>query len=204
MVMPRIKAGSIDEHKLLTRSHILAATRELLAENGNADLNLADLAAIAKIGRTTIYEYFRDRDDLIASLVEEELPSVIAELMEGLQGVAAPTERLLRLAELTVEFVATDPVLGLILHREVPRLSFETQDRIRMAHNDLSTAMVGFYLEAVAAGRFRAMAPDLAGRLIHDTTMSAARSVIAAPDRLAEVTANLRQFLGGGFASGSR
>ena len=204
MLMPRIKAGSIDEHKLLTRRHILAATRELLAENGNADLNLADLAAIARIGRTTIYEYFRDRDDLIASLVEEELPSVIAELMGGLEGVAAPTERLLRLAELTVEFVATDPVLGLILHREVPRLSFEAQHRIRMAHNDLSTAMVGFYLEAVAAGWFRAMAPDLAGHLIHDTTMSAARSVIAAPDRLAEVTANLRQFLGGGFASGSR
>ncbi len=67
MLMPRIKAASIDEHKLLTRRHILAATRELLAENGNADLNLAELAAIAEIGRTTIYEYFRDRDDLIAS-----------------------------------------------------------------------------------------------------------------------------------------
>lgn len=204
MLMPRIKAGSIDEHKLLTRSQILAATRELLAENGSAELNLADLASIAEIGRTTIYEYFRDRDDLIASLVEEELPSVISDLMADVDGVAQPSERLLRLAELTVEFVATDPVLGLILHREVPRLGFEAQDRIRMAHADLSTAMVGFYLEAVETGRFRPMAPDLAGRLIHDITMSAARSVIAAPERLAEVTASLRQFLAGGFASGSR
>ncbi|MCA1736953.1 MAG: TetR/AcrR family transcriptional regulator [Actinobacteria bacterium] len=201
--MPRIKAGSIDEHKALTRRQILAATRDLLAETGSADLNLADVAAIAEIGRTTIYEYFRDRDDLIASLVEEELPTVIAGLMAGLGG-GGSDERLLRLAELTVEFVATDPVLGLILHREVPRLSFEAQDRIRIAHNDLSAAMVGFYLDAVEAGRFRKMSPDLAGRLIHDVTMSAARSVIAAPDRLYEVAANLRQFLAGGFASGSR
>ncbi|CAN5327348.1 TetR/AcrR family transcriptional regulator [soil metagenome] len=202
--MPRIKAASIDEHKALTRRQILAATRELLAENESADLNLADLAAIAEIGRTTIYEYFRDRDDLIATLVETELPAVVADLMGKVDSVREPAERLLRLAELTVEFVATDPVLGLILHREVPRLSIEAQDRIRMAHNDLSAAMVGFYLDAVEAGRFRPMAPDLAGRLIHDTTMSAARSVIASPARLSEVTSNLRQFLAGGFAAGSR
>ena len=202
--MPRIKAASIDEHKALTRRQILAATRELLAENESADLNLADLAAIAEIGRTTIYEYFRDRDDLIATLVETELPSVIADLMGKVGSVREPAEKLLRLAELTVEFVATDPVLGLILHREVPRLSVEAQDRIRMAHNDLSAAMVGFYLDAVEAGRFRPMAPDLAGRLIHDTTMSAARSVIASPARLSEVTSSLRQFLAGGFAAGSR
>jgi AcrR family transcriptional regulator len=202
--MPRIKAPSIDEHKLLTRRQILAATRELLADTGSADLNLGELAAIAEIGRTTIYEYFRDRDDLIASLVEEELPSVISALMSRLDAHGVPGERLLRLAELTVEFVATDRVLGLILHREVPRLSFEAQDRIRLAHTELSTALVGFYLEGVEAGQFRPMAPDLAGRLMHDLTMSAARAVIASPSRLAEVTANLRQFLGGGFAAGSR
>ena len=202
--MPRIRADSIPQHKLLIRAQILAAARELLGDTGNADLNLGELAAIADIGRTTLYEYFRDRDDVIASLVEEELPGVIADLMGRVGEEGGGDDRLLRLAELTVEFVATDPVLGVILHREVPRLGFEAQDRIRMAHNDLSTAMVGFYLEAVGAGRFRPMAPDIAGRLIHDTTMSAARAVITAPHRLPEVTANLRQFLAGGFSAGSR
>jgi AcrR family transcriptional regulator len=202
--VPRIRARSIDEHKVLVRGQILAATRELLADTGSADLNLGELAAIAEIGRTTIYEYFRDRDDLIASLVEEELPAVISALIGRLNPNDAGSERLLRIAELTVEFVATDQVLGLILHREVPRLSFEAQNRIRMAHNDLSTAMVRFYLEAVESGSFRPMPPDLAGRLLHDLTMSAARFVIAFPDRLPEVTASLRQFLAGGFAAGSR
>jgi hypothetical protein len=113
-------------------------------------------------------------------------------------------ELYLDLAELTVEFVATDPVLGLILHREVPRLGSNAQDRIRMAHTDLSASLVGLYLDAVKAGTYRPIAPDLAGRLIHDVTMSAARSVIAAPERLREVTENLRLFLHQGFASRSR
>ena len=79
--MPRIRAGSIEEHKVLTRRQILEAARVLLAETGNGDINLGDLAAVAGIGRTTLYEYFKDRDDLIASLVEDALPGVIAGLV---------------------------------------------------------------------------------------------------------------------------
>lgn len=195
--MPRIRAGSIEEHKVMTRRQILEAARMLLAETGNSDLNLGDLAAVAGIGRTTLYEYFRDRDDLIASLVEDALPGVIAGLVARMDRDRPPDELLLDLAELVVEFVATDPVLGVILHREVPRLGANAQDRIRLAHSDLSAAMMGTYQLAVGAGRFRAIASDLAGRLIQDTIMSAARAVISAPPRLAEVTSELRTFLHG-------
>ncbi|MGZ8755056.1 MAG: TetR/AcrR family transcriptional regulator [Acidimicrobiia bacterium] len=197
--MPRIRAGSIEEHKVLTRRQILEAARTLLAETGNGDLNLGDLAAVAGIGRTTLYEYFRDRDDLIASLVEDALPGVIAGLVGQMDRQKSPDALLLDLAELVVQFVATDPVLGVILHREVPRLGGNAQDRIRLAHTDLSAAMMGTYQSAVAAGKFRPIAPDLAGRLIQDTIMSFARSVIMAPARLPEIRAELRSFLQGGL-----
>ena len=199
--MPRIRAGSIEEHKVLTRRQILEAARALLAETGNGDLNLGDLAADAGIGRTTLYEYFRDRDDLIASLVEDALPGVITSLVARMDRKKDPDELLLDLAELVVEFVATDPVLGLILHREVPRLGANAQDRIRLAHTDLAAAMMGTYQEAVASGRFRPVSPDLAGRLIQDTIMSAARAVIMAPARLPEIRVELRIFLRGGLAA---
>jgi AcrR family transcriptional regulator len=198
--MPRIRAASIEEHKALTRRQIFDAARELLAEVGTAEIGLGELAAVAGIGRTTLYEYFRDRDDLIASLVEEALPGVLAELIDGVNPDLPPDERLLALAEKVVEFVATDPVLGMILHREALRLGPTAQDRIRLAHGDLSAAMIGVYQEAVRQARFRPIPPDLAGRLIQDTMMSAARAVIAAPDRMAEVTGVLRQFLAGGLS----
>jgi AcrR family transcriptional regulator len=197
--MPRIRAGSIEEHKVLTRRQILETARMLLAETGTSDLNLGDLAAEVGIGRTTLYEYFRDRDDLIASLVEDALPAVISDLVTRMNRDQSPDDVLLDLAELVVEFVATDPVLGVILHREVPRLGANAQDRIRLAHTDLSAAMMGTYQVAVAAGNFRSIAPDLAGRLIQDTIMSAARTVISAPARLPEVRLELRRFLRGGL-----
>jgi hypothetical protein len=58
----------------------------------------------------------------------------------------------------------------------------------------------------VEAGDFRAMPPELAGRLIQDTIMSAAKSVISAPDpraRIVPVSEHLRLFLYGGLSLGS-
>jgi AcrR family transcriptional regulator len=156
---------------------------------------------VAGIGRTTLYEYFKDRDDLIASLVEDALPGVIAGLVARLDLRRAPNDLLLDLAELVVDFVATDPVLGVILHREVSRLGGNAQDRIRLAHTDLSAAMMGMYQGGVTIGKFRSIAPDLAGRLIQDTIMSAARVLITAPSRRAEVTTELRAFLRGALVN---
>jgi AcrR family transcriptional regulator len=199
--MPRIRAASIDEHKALTRRALLDRARDLIAEAGSAEIPLAEVAIAAGVGRTTLYDYFTDRDDLIASIVEEELPEVLAALIDSV-ALSSPSERLADMASATVEFVATDPVLGIILHRDVGKLGQEAQNRIRSAHADLADEMGAIYMQGVVSGEFRRMPPDLAGRLIQDVIMSAARAVInaSAPgDRKDEVVGQLRAFLIGGL-----
>lgn len=204
--MPRIRATSIYEHKALTRSALLESAKELIADSGSAEVPLAEVALAAGVGRTTLYDYFTDRDDLIATLVEDELPGVIDRLITTAGRSGPASERLVDLAVRTVEFVAGDPVLGLILHREVGRMGLEAQQRIRAAHSGLADEMVNLYFEAVGTGEFRKMPPELAGRLIQDTIMSAAKSVISSPnprDRIGPVTEHLRLFLLGGLSLGS-
>jgi AcrR family transcriptional regulator len=200
--MPRIRAASIDEHKTLTRAALLTSAKDLIAEAGTAELPLGEIALAAGVGRTTLYDYFVDRDDLIATLVETELPGVIDDLIAAGSPEGSAGDRLADLAGRTVEFVTGDPVLGLILHREAGRMGPEAQHRIRAAHSQLAEAMMGLYHEGVAGGEFREMPPDLAGRFIQDTIMSAAKSVISAPDpreRTSVVIGHLRHFLLGGL-----
>lgn len=201
--MPRIRAASIDEHKAITRGALIDAARDLIEEAGTAEIALGQVALAAGVGRTTLYDYFADRDDMIASMVEEELPHVISDLIESVPTHQPVDQRLAALAAKTVEFVASDPVFGVILHREAGRMSLEAQERIRESHAQLSTEMAGLYMQGVAEGIFMHMPPQLAGRLIQDTIMSAAKTLIDDDGSLgvALVTKSLRTFLLGGLAS---
>jgi AcrR family transcriptional regulator len=191
--MPRIRAANIEQHKELTRRQLLDATRELLAEVGYEVLTIGDVAAAVGIGRTTIYQYFRDKEDVLASLVEETLPEVIDGLIASVPEDLPVEGRLTALAEATVGFVASDPVLGLVLHRDVSKLSESTQERIRGAHRDLSAEIARLYMVGVEQGRFRRLPPRLVGRFIQDMIMSAARALVDAPDprAVAEETASV-------------
>lgn len=200
--MPRIRAASIDEHKELTRCAILSEAKLLIAQSGTAEISLGDLTAAAGIGRTTFYEYFADRDDVIAAIVEEELPGVVEGLIEMVTA-NSNTGRLVEFVELTVRFVVENPVLGLILHTEVPRLGPSAQHRIRVAHSGLSGEMASLYRAGVEEGALRALDPELAGRLIQDTIMSAAKTIIGSKDPKARadvVVGDLVGFLLAGLA----
>lgn len=201
--MPRIRAETIAEHRALTRSQVLEAAQRLIAEVGSADITLGEIASAVGIGRTTLYEYFSDRDDVIASLVEEHLPGVVRRLIASVpQGLSAP-EHLVEVAVRTIRFVATDRVLGVILHRGAGSITPSAQQRIRIAHTDLLAEVADVYARGVREGTLRAFPADLAGRFFQDAVMSAARAVIASPDPdadLDDILAALRTFLLHGFA----
>lgn len=201
--MPKIRAASIDEHKALTRRSLLDAAFRVIDEAGTAEIPLGEIALAAGVGRTTFYDYFDDRDDVIASLVEEKLPDVIAELIESVPDDLEITERLARLASATVDFVATDRVFGVILHREVGRMGPDAQERIRESHAQLATELASIYRRGVSEGVFRPMPPYLAGRLIQDTIMSAARALIDDDSHREEITEGVEAFLLGGLGAGS-
>ena len=177
--MPRIRAASIDEHKALTRSALLNAAYTLIAEAGTAEISLGEVALAAGVGRTTLYDYFTDRDDMIACLVEDELPVVLADLIAAVPNGLSVVDRLAALVSATVEFVANDPVFGVILHREAGRVGLEAQERILDSHAQLASEMAGVYMRGVAEGVFSEMPPALAGRLLQDTIMSGAKVLIA-------------------------
>lgn len=202
--MPRIRAGNIEEHKELTRGQILDAAQDLFSEHGYQETSLGDIAAFVGIGRTTLYEYFRDKEDLLASLVDETLPQVFADMAEQLDSDAPFIDQLAELTVRLTEWVVTDPTLGLLLHREVPRLSDATQERIRVAHENLSKEYARIYRGGVMGGEMRALPWDLAGRFVQDLVMSASKVLLDAEDpqvRMREVCDSMVDFLKNGIGA---
>ena len=180
--MPRIRAANIAEHKVITRALILGKAQELFATWGYEDTSFGDIAAGVGMGRTTLYDYFTDKDDLLASLVEETLPPTIRDLISRIPADASPVERLQHLVVVTLEFLATDPTLGRLLHREVHKLSESARRRVAVTHQSLAREFVETYRAGVDSGDLKRLPPGLAGRFLNDMIMSAAQALIDADD----------------------
>lgn len=163
------------------RNALLDAAKALFGEVGYARVTHADIAYEAGIARTTFYEHFASKEDLLIRLVQRDLPALIAELLDSVPSDLAPSDRLGELTARMVEFVGTDQ-LGLILHTEVPRLSLDAQAAIAAAHGDLTGEFMAIYRSGLEDGSFRAMPPRLAGLLIESTIMTGGRTVMVAEE----------------------
>ena len=180
------------------RHRLLEVAEELFEQHGYERVSPADIAAVAEIGRTTFYEYFVDKEDLLASLVEERLPDVGRRLLSGIPENLPAEDQLAELAIGMVEFAITDHTLGLMIHQGLPTLSTATQHRIAEAHREISHEFARLYKEAMLAGQLRPIPPDLAGVFVQDVIMAAAKVLIRHPEpkeRLHEVADEAVRFL---------
>ena len=196
--MPRINAPTVGEHRDATRRALFAGARDLFGRFGYVETRLSDISDHANIGRTTFYDYFDDKEDLLASLVEESLPEVFEAMIGEIPRTLPSGDQLAALVVSMIEFVVSDPVFGLILHRDVPRLGPEAQRRIAASHQNLITEFSRLYREGIESGAFRAFPFDLAGHFILDVVMSGARTLLNSEDpkqRFHEVADETVRFL---------
>jgi AcrR family transcriptional regulator len=200
--MPRINAATVGEHRLATRRALFAAAHDLFGRFGYVETRLSDISDHANIGRTTFYDYFTDKEDLLASMVEESLPEVFDGMINEIPRSLSSRDQLSALVVAMVEFVVSDPVFGLVLHRDVPRLSSRAQRRIAASHQSLITEFSRLYREGIDSGEFREMPFDLAGHFILDVVMSGARTLLNSKEpkqRFHQVADETVRFLLGGL-----
>ena len=202
--MPRIRAESFEEHKTLTRRDILEAAAALFRAQGYNDTCLGDIAGHVGIGRTTLYEYFADKEAILVSLVHQELPGLMEELVSDLPEEANSRERLAILIERGLAFVSDEERLGSMLMRELPNISKQAQREVRQAHDGLAAAVVRVCREGIESGEFRDLDAPLVGQLVYGLMMSASSGLLRSPaagDHRAHVTGTLLQVVFDGLGA---
>jgi AcrR family transcriptional regulator len=168
------------------RDAMCDAARDLIAEVGYSEMSHADITSAVGIGRTTFYEHFSSKEDLLIQLVRRDLPKTTEDILGAVDPDLPPDERLGQLAAKMVEFVGTDQ-MGLILHTEVPRLSPAGQRGIAEAHEGLASEFANVYRAGVMAGIFTSYPPRLAGRMIEQIIMTGGKVVMDSLDPVANV-----------------
>jgi AcrR family transcriptional regulator len=202
--MPRIRAESIAEHKAMMQREILDAAAALFRAQGYTDTSLGDVAAYVGIGRTTLYEYFSDKEDLLATLVEDRIPAVMDALVAGIPDDVAVTDRLSELIVRGIDYVSSDDDLGAMLMRETPRLGREAELRVRATHQRLLDEITALCRDGIESGEFLSYDPDVAGRLVFANLWSASQALIRDTDakqKRHEAADTLVRFVIGGLTA---
>ncbi|MFD8483434.1 TetR/AcrR family transcriptional regulator [Kitasatospora sp. NPDC059673] len=158
------------EHRQLQQAALLDAARVLLAEGGREALSFGALAARAGLARSSVYEYFRSKSELVEALCTVDLPLWAAEIEAGMAACDAPAERIEAYVRGQVA-LATDPVHRALVAVAEYELDDAARARIRAAHTGLTTMVVRTLEELGHPG------PAVAASLLQGVVEAAVRQI---------------------------
>ncbi|MGY4543079.1 AcrR family transcriptional regulator [Arthrobacter sp. UYNi723] len=170
--MPRISAANNAAQRAETQRRVLTAFGELLFTHGLPGLTMTDVARHAGVGRTAVYNYYADIEELLISYALDETERFLAELRESLSALDNPVERLAlyvrtQVEDLSRRHLPPGPAMAAVLS---PSSFAKLADHV----GELSVLLQGILRDGMAQGYLPQADIGQQAQLIHGTLSSSA------------------------------
>jgi TetR/AcrR family transcriptional regulator, fatty acid metabolism regulator protein len=129
LILPMITFKTKTENtKLYKATRILRAAESVFAEKGYIQATISEIAKIANVSDGTIYEYFKNKDDLLFSIPEQRFQEHIAQSDEIFK-LKTPLRKLRRFIRYHFYLYMTEPnfVKVFLLHIQLNQKFYESQ-----------------------------------------------------------------------------
>lgn len=101
------------------RERILRAAISVFARKGFFHAKISEIAQEAGVADGTIYLYFKNKDDLLISIFEEEMETIIGRFRRTIDPIEESAEKLRTFIRLHAEIVLDNPELAHVLQVEL-------------------------------------------------------------------------------------
>jgi len=155
-----------EEEQARRRKEIFNASVHLFLDKGFNETSMREIAEAAGIGKSTLYDYFPSKDDILLSFMEDELENLTKRGEEIARQDVGAQEKLRQIMFDYMDYLAAQEDFYMKLSLEVQRLAQQSLARIqvkRHAYQDLIRSVIE---EGIQEGCFRAVDPLLATRII--------------------------------------
>jgi len=146
------------KEELEERRHEIAyAAAGLIFEKGFNETSVNQIAKAAGIGKSTLYDFFATKDEIILHLLGEFIDEVTSRAKAVIASEGNPPDRLYRVLHMHLDVLLRDKAFILKLSLEAQRLSAENQQRyqvLRYAFQDLITELIE---EGITDGSYRSV-----------------------------------------------
>lgn len=127
-----------EKQKTEIRKMILDASMKLFVEQGFANVSIRKIADLIEYSPTTVYLYFKDKDDILFNLHELGFQKM-AEFNEGLWDIRNPLLRLHKMGENYIKFGLTNPEFyDLMFIQRAPMQTLEKQVHCEWKSGDVA------------------------------------------------------------------
>jgi AcrR family transcriptional regulator len=156
-----------EEEQARRRREIFDAAVRLFVSQGFNETSMREIASAAGVGKSTLYDYFRTKDDVLLFVLEEEFEKLLnAAQAIAVEAIPAP-DRLTRMMHLHFfGFLLANKGILLQLSTQASRLGPAAQERIqarRWEYQDLIRRVIE---QGVAEGSLRPLNALLAARAL--------------------------------------
>jgi len=149
------------------RQRILEAAVRVFGRRGYHDAKIAEIASAARVAEGTVYLYFRNKEHLFSTVFDEKMDELLARGRDIVGSDAPASERLTRLVDLHLTFLASDRDLASLFQIELRRSARMLQRVIRSKLVEYFRLLGGVLKDGIESGEFRAhLSPRLAVRVL--------------------------------------
>lgn len=158
------------------RQRLLAAAIRTFGRRGFHEAKIAEIAEAAKVAEGTVYLYFRNKEDLLGVVFDETMDDVLGRGREIRFSEAPAAERLAKMVDLHVEFLAADRDLASVFQIELRRSARLVERFSRSKLVEYFRMLESLLREGIESGAFR---PDLDPRLAVRVVFGAADEILS-------------------------
>lgn len=158
------------EH-LAHREEILSAAEKVFAAKGFFSTTMSDIAREAEFGTGSLYKYFKSKEDLYFTLIDEKVEEINGPVKAELSHKTPAVERIKKVLDLQFEFFERNRDFFRIYASERTRFEWTVKDELGKDLHEKMVAYIhllaGVMREGIEAGEFKPLNPlDLAHALV--------------------------------------
>ena len=165
------KISRKEREYLAHREEILSAAEKVFAAKGFFPTTMSEIAETAEFGTGTLYKYFKSKEDLYFTLIDEKTDEINRLVKSELLQKTSAIERIKKVLGLQLEFIERNRDFFRIYTSEGSRFEWTVKDELGKGIHEKMVTYIHILAEimnqGIEGGEFRALNPmDLAHALV--------------------------------------
>jgi AcrR family transcriptional regulator len=149
------------------RHHIFDVAAQLFLKKGYHKTSMRQVAEAAGMGKSTLYDYFSNKEEILLYFVEQEMDISHQEAAQIAALKLPAEEKLRRILQSLWTYLDTNREMAVLTARESAKLGEKATKRMAYRREKYRKILEGVIRQGIQEGDFRLVNPTLAASALH-------------------------------------